>query len=100
MFSAVHKYNFMYNVYKYWMHPKTIHFPSFYNLRLGSTIPVFLDAPVGVSEAAEDLRVILVVPLVLLEPEGFRVLIVVEVLEVMVCVADVFCLNVGILLVE
>lgn len=47
----------------------------FYNLRLGSTIPVFLATPVGVSEAADDLRAILVVPLVLLEPEGVRVLL-------------------------
>lgn len=37
-------------------------------------MPVFLAIPVGVSEAAEDLRAILVVPPVLLEPEGFRVL--------------------------
>lgn len=77
-----------------------INFLSFYSLRLGSTIPVFLDAPVGVSEAVDDLRAILVVPLALLEPEGFRVLDVVEVLEEVVCVTDVFCLNVGILLVE
>lgn len=72
----------------------------FYNLRLGSTIPVFLATPVGESEAADDLRAILVVPLVLLEPDGVRVLEVVEVLEVVVCVADFFCLRVGILLVE
>lgn len=43
-------------------------------MRLGSAMPVFLAIPVGVSEAAEDLRAILVVPPVLLEPEGFRVL--------------------------
>lgn len=63
-------------------------------------MPVFLAIPVGVSEAAEDLRAILVVPPVLLEPEGFRVLVVVEVLGVVLCVVDTLCLSVGILLVE
>lgn len=62
-------------------------------------IPVFLATPVGVSDAPEDLRTILVVPPVLLEPEGVRVLVV-EVLGVVVCVVEVFGLNVGILLVE
>lgn len=71
-----------------------------YTLRFGSTIPVFLATPDGESEAADGFRVTLVLPPVLLEPDGVRVLDVVEVLEVVVCVADTFCLRVGILLVE
>lgn len=78
--------------------PQPFVYRNFYTLRLGSIIPVFLATPVGVSDAPEPLRTILVVPPVLLEPEGVRVLVV-EVLGVM-CVPDVFGLSVGILLVE
>lgn len=49
-------------------------FVCLYTLRLGSMMPVFLATPVGVSEAPDDLRISLVCPLVLLEPEGVRVL--------------------------
>lgn len=44
-----------------------------YNFLLGSTIPVFLGTPDEESDA-EGLRPTLVVPPVLLEPEGVRVL--------------------------
>jgi len=58
--------------------------------------PAFL-ALVGVSDAPDGLRISLVVPS---PPDGFRLLWPVEVFAVLVLGVDVFCLNVGILLVE
>lgn len=58
--------------------------------------PAFL-ALVGVSDAPDGLRLNLVVPSL---PEGFRLLWPMEVFGVLEIGVDVFCLNVGILLVE
>lgn len=58
--------------------------------------PAFL-ALVGVSDAPDGLRLNLVVPSF---PDGFRLLWPVEVFDVLEFGVDVFCLSVGILLVE